>query len=164
MAPAPAAARRSNLPDWTPSGKKLRWHVTGHRWQTKCHRGNVRPRRSKSDFLTPRTVSFLRPDVAPALLLQFHQPNDARRNEDGVRQYIDRVALFFLHAFLGVVACGKLNLAGKCRLLQTLDAVLDRRCIGTQHVQAWAISDDIHVYVLTLGAIVFDDVRGVIQR
>jgi hypothetical protein len=26
------------------------------------------------------------------------------------------------------------------------------------------MGDDIHVYVLTLGAIIFDDVRGVIQR
>jgi hypothetical protein len=60
------------------------------------------------------------------------------------------VALFFLHAFLSVAACRELDLAGKCSILQTLDAVFYRRCIGTQRVQAGAIGDDIHIYVLTL--------------
>jgi hypothetical protein len=31
-------------------------------------------------------------------------------------------------------------------------------------MQAGAIGDDIHIYVLTLGAVIFDHVRGVIQR
>ena len=61
--------------------------------------------------------NLLRPDVAPALLLQFHQPNDARGNDDGLGCHSDRVAFLFLHAFLGVAAGGELNLAGKCGIL-----------------------------------------------
>jgi hypothetical protein len=35
--------RRSNSPDWIASGRKLDWHVSGHRQQTKCHQGNDEP-------------------------------------------------------------------------------------------------------------------------
>jgi len=38
------------------------------------------------------------------------------------------------------------------------------RSIGTLRVQAGPIGDDIHIYVLTLGAIIIDHVSGVIQR
>jgi len=44
--------------------------------------------------------------------------------------------------------------------------LLMRSCTGDVSARACAgrIGDDIHVYVLILGAIIFDDVRGVIQR
>src|ERR1700681_1206600 len=40
---APVKKRRSNSPDWIASGRKLDWHVSGHRQRTKCHRGNDEP-------------------------------------------------------------------------------------------------------------------------
>src|SRR5216684_888039 len=43
MGRAPAKKRRSNSPDWIASGRKLDWHVSGHRQQTKCHRVNDEP-------------------------------------------------------------------------------------------------------------------------
>ena len=44
--------------------------------------------------------------------------------------------------------------------------LLMRSCTSDVSARACAgrISDDIHVYVLILGAIIFDDARGVIQR
>jgi hypothetical protein len=42
----------------------------------------------------------LGPNVAPALFLQLHQPNDPGRNEGCIREKRDRVALAFLHTFL----------------------------------------------------------------
>jgi hypothetical protein len=64
----------------------------------------------------------------------------------------------------GVAARGELEIAGKRRIFQTLDAVFYRRWIGKQHMQAGAIGDDIQIYVITLGAVIFDHVRGVIQH
>src|SRR5450631_4037096 len=43
MGRAPAKKRRSNSPDWIASGRKLDWHASGHRQQTKCHWGNDEP-------------------------------------------------------------------------------------------------------------------------
>ena len=40
---ASAKKRSSNSPDWIASGRKLNWHVSGHRQQKKCHRGNDEP-------------------------------------------------------------------------------------------------------------------------
>jgi hypothetical protein len=44
--------------------------------------------------------------------------------------------------------------------------LLMRSCTGDVSARTCAgrIGDDIHAYVLILGAIIFDDVRGVIQR
>src|ERR1700684_1414004 len=85
-------------------------------------------------------------------------------NDGGVGQDRDRVTFRLLHALLGVVAGGKLDLAGKHHVLEPLDAVLHRRGVGAQHVQAGTIGDDVDVNVLVPGAIIFDHVGGVVQH
>ncbi len=72
------------------------------------------------------------------------------------------MALFFLHALFGIVAGRKLDLAGKREVFEMLDPILHRRCISAQHVQAGAIGNDIDLYILAFGALIFDDVGGVI--
>ena len=74
------------------------------------------------------------------------------------------MALGLLHALLGVIAGRKLDLAGKRQILEPLDAVLHRRGVGAQHVQAGAIGDDVDLDVLVLAAIIFDHVGGVVER
>jgi hypothetical protein len=65
-------------------------------------------------------------------------------------------------AFLSVAACRELDLLGNAKSFK----LLMRSCTGDVSARTCAgrMGDDIHVYVLTLGAIIFDDVRGVIQR
>ena len=66
----------------------------------------------------------------------------------------DRVAFGLFHALPGVVAGRKLDLAGKHHVLEPLDAVLHRRGVGAQHVQAGTVGHDIDLDVFVLGAVI----------
>src|SRR6201996_3190110 len=75
------------------------------------------------------------PHIAPALLLQLHQMDHAGGDDGRVSHDLNWMALGLLHAHFGVVAGRKLNLAREYHVLEALDAVLNRRCVGTQHMQ-----------------------------
>src|ERR1700745_74446 len=113
--------QRSRSTDGTSSATKSAPHVNGRGQQTKHHPANDKAGRSDDVlyFRKPR----LRSEVGPAFLLQLRQVNDACWNDDGFGDKGDRLALFFLHVFLGVVTSGKLNRAGESIILQLLDPV-----------------------------------------
>ena len=89
----------------------------------------------------------LRPNITPALLLQFHQLDDARGDDGGFRHDEDGMAFGPFHAQLGIVAGIELELARKRHFLEMLDTILHRRGIAPQHVQARTVGDDIDVDV-----------------
>ena len=65
------------------------------------------------------------------------------------------------------VWCGRRPKTRFCRkyhVLEPLDAVLHRRGVGTQHVQAGTVGHDIDLHVLVLLAVIFDHVGGVVER
>ncbi len=49
-------------------------------------------------------------------------------------------------------------------VLEMLDAILHRRGVGPQHMQAGTIGDDIDADLFVPGAVIFDHVGGVVQH
>src|SRR5262249_19320440 len=68
------------------------------------------------------------------------------------------------HALLGVVAGRELDFSREYLLLEALDAILHRRGIGAQHVQARTVGDDLDIHVLALATIMFDHIGGIVEH
>src|ERR1043166_2458025 len=103
----------------------------------------------------------LRPDVSPALLLQFHDPHDARLHKRRLGEKRDGLVLRLTHIFLGVAAGLERD---RWRFLgNRLDAILYRRGVVSQHVKAGTEGNDFDFYLLAEGLVVLLNVGRVIK-
>src|SRR4051795_2943926 len=113
-----------------------------------------------SPMQIPDLVS--RPDVGPALLLQFHYTHNARLHDCRLGNYWNFLVLDLVHIFLGIAAGFEGN--GWRALLDRLDPRFNRRRIVAQHMQAGTESDDLDCYVFAEILVILRDICRVVER